>query len=251
MTEKKSESSKKKMPNVLTQLRQGFINVPEVIRRASGININGKRIKSLIFTTDVSIIANNNADAVLAVYPFTPNPSVIQGISISSDLPIMAGVGGGKTQGLRSAYMALFAESLGSMAVVVNNPTPYSTVQMIDDMVDIPIIMTIVSANSDIEGRINAGVDILNVSGGKHTADMVREIREKFPEVPIIATGGPDDESILETIAAGANAITYTPPSTSKLFASRMAEYRENESEIVEERNREEAIELFEDESLK
>ena len=41
--------------------------LPSVIRRASGIVIMGRRIKSLVFTTDIAIIRNCNADAVLAV----------------------------------------------------------------------------------------------------------------------------------------------------------------------------------------
>ena len=44
--------------------------------------------------------------------------------------------------------------------------------------------------------------------------------------MPIIATGGPTEETILETIRAGANAITYTPPSNGELFAQSMARYR-------------------------
>lgn len=233
-----SPKVRKSIPEVTTHLRQANIKIPEVIRRSSGININGKRIKSLIFTTDLSIIANNNADAVLAVYPFTPNPSVVQGISIASSLPIFAGVGGGTTQGLRSANMALFSESLGAMAVVVNNPTPFETVRLIDDMIDIPIVMTIVSEHSDIAGRLDAGVDILNVSGGRQTAEIVRKIRAEFPSVPIIATGGSSDESIIETIEAGANAITYTPPSTSELFAGRMRSYREEENKKAAQKNK-------------
>lgn len=225
-----SPKPRKNVPHVMTQLRQDYIKVPDVIRDASGVNINGKRIKSLIFTTDVSIISNNNADAVLAVYPFTPHPSIVQAISTVSSHPVIAGVGGGTTQGLRSAYMALFSEALGAVAVVVNSPTPDDTVRMIDEMVDIPILMTIVSDRTDIQGRLDAGVDILNVSGGRETARIVREIRQQFPDVPIIATGGPNDESILETIQAGANAITYTPPSTSSLFAKRMRDYRESEN---------------------
>ena len=56
---------------------------------------------------------------------------------------------------------------------------------------------------------------------------MVGKIREKFPDVPIIATGGPTDEDIQETIDAGANAITYTPPSNGELFSKKMDKYRE------------------------
>ena len=94
------------------------------------------------------------------------------------------------------------------------------------DAVDIPVIATIVSAKMDVARRIASGADILNVSGAAETPAIVRHIREQFPDVPIIATGGPTDETILETIHAGANAITYTPPSNGELFAQSMARYR-------------------------
>lgn len=227
----KETKMKKKMPQVMTTLRRDSIHLPEVYRRASGININGKRIKSLIFTTDVAIITNNNADAVMAVYPFTPSPAVIQALMMASSLPIISGVGGGTTQGLRSANMALLAESVGSMAVIVNAPTPVETIKRIEELVDIPIIMTVVSKYTKIEPLLAAGIDILNISGGKATAEIVRAIRQDYPDLPLIATGGPSEASVLETIAAGANAVTYTPPSTSQLFHQRMKNYREKQAE--------------------
>ena len=51
--------------------------------------------------------------------------------------------------------------------------------------------------------------------------------RSQFPDVPIIASGGKTGESISATIAAGANAITYTPPSPAVLFKEMMEKYRE------------------------
>ena len=83
-----------------------------------------------------------------------------------------------------------------------------------------------VSEKEDIAARIKAGVSIFNVSGGAKTASIVSKIRNEFPEMPIIATGGPTPESILETINAGANAITYTPPSSGELFSQIMENYR-------------------------
>ena len=56
----------------------------------------------------------------------------------------------------------------------------------------------------------------------------MRSIRERYPDVPIIATGGPTDESILETIQAGANAITWTPPTNGEIFRDSMSAYRDN-----------------------
>lgn len=75
---------------------------------------------------------------------------------------------------------------------------------------------------------VRAGADIFNVSAAAETPAVVRRIREQHPDVPIIATGGPTDESILETIKAGANAITWTPPSNGEIFRDIMAAYREN-----------------------
>ena len=66
----------KKIPHVKTKLRSHHIvTMPDEIYAASGIVIMGRRIKSLIFSTDIAIIRNCNADAVLAVYPFTPQQS--------------------------------------------------------------------------------------------------------------------------------------------------------------------------------
>ena len=135
-------------------LRKFALRVPEVIYQCSGIMIFGKRIKSLVFSTDLSIIKNVNADAIIAVYPFTPQPIITQALLLAAD--------------------------------------------------------------------------IFNVSAAAETPAVVRRIREQHPDVPIIATGGPTDESILETIKAGANAITWTPPSNGEIFRDIMAAYREN-----------------------
>lgn len=234
--EVKRMEEKKGSPSITTDLRKHYVSVPEVIDTASGIIINGKRFRSLIFTTDIAIIMNNDADAVIAVYPFSPHPAIIQGITTVASMPVIAGVGGGITNGHRSANIALFAESHGCIGVVLNSPTPKETIREIDTMVDVPIISTVVSEYTDIQEKLDAGADILNVSGAARTTHIVREIRKKFPKVPIIATGGPTDESIKATIAAGANAITYTPPSNGKLFSELMKKYRGLEETSYERR---------------
>ena len=86
---------------------------------------------------------------------------------------------------------------------------------------------TIVSATQDTEARIAAGVDILNVSAAAETPQLVTALRARHPEIPIIATGGPSDDTIRKTIAAGANAITYTPPDSGTLLAGIMHAHRE------------------------
>ena len=234
MSEKKvieKNSKGRVIPSVNGTLRNSFINVPSAIREASGIRIFGKRMKSFIFTTDIAIIKNTDADAVIAVYPFTPMPTITQALMLVSDIPVICGVGGGLTHGKRSANIALHAEFQGAIGVVLNGPTTDETIAYVRENIDVPIVITILSPLSDIKGKLKAGADILNVSCGAQTAAVVRDIRARFPDVPIIATGGPTEASILETIEAGANAITYTPPSNGELFRAKMDYYREMEQE--------------------
>lgn len=210
-------------------LRKFSLRVPEVIRECTGIKIFGKRIKSIVFTTDVAIIRNVNADAVIAVYPFTPQPVITQAILSASDIPVFVGVGGGLTQGARVHALSASAEMQGAMGVVLNAPTSNETVRIISETLEIPSIVTVVREDEDIDARIEAGTKIFNVSAAAKTPQIVKLIREKCPDIPIIATGGPTDETILETIRAGANAITWTPPSSAEIFKSVMAAYRSGE----------------------
>lgn len=216
------------IPSVMSDLRQDIVQMPKVIKECSGIRIYGRRIRSILFTTDVSIIANHDADAILAIYPFTPVPAIIKSIMIVASVPVLAGVGGGLTTGVRSANMSLLSESEGAYAVVVNGPTTVETIEEINKVIDIPIIYTVVSDKSDIKSRIEAGVDILNVSCGVETPKVVEKIRKEYPDFPIMATGGPTEESIRQVIAAGANAITYTAPSNGELFKGKMEKYRKH-----------------------
>ena len=217
---------RKAVPAYEGTLRSHMIMIPPCISECSGIRVFGRRIKSLAFTTDVAIIRNINADAIIAVYPFTPQPAIHRAVMQAADMPVFAGVGGGVTRGPRVLNLANDAEHEGAFGVVVNAPTSNEIVRLLKQVLDIPVVVTVVSDKTDVAARLAAGADILNISGAQHTPDLVRRVRERFPDVPIIATGGPTDDTILETIHAGANAITYTPPTNGELFAQSMARYR-------------------------
>lgn len=216
----------KNIPSFGSKLRKNIVLVPECIEECSGIRVFGQLLKSFLFSTDVAVIRNTNANAIIAVYPFTPQPVISQALILAADKPIFCGVGGGITNGDRSLALAIHAEFQGALGIVLNKPTPNSLIRKLKENVDIPVTVTIVSPNDDVKGRIEAGVDILNVSGAERTAEIVRKIRAIDENVAIIATGGKSTESILEAIEAGANAISYTPPTTGSLFRDIMEAYR-------------------------
>ena len=214
------------VPEYRGSLRNHMITVPEIINECGGIRIFGKLIKSLVFSTDIAIIRNTNADAVIAVYPFTPQPIISHALITAADIPVFCGIGGGTTTGKRVLHLASDAEFRGAFGVVLNAPTADATIEGVRTVIDIPIVITVVSEHDDIAARINAGATILNVSAAGKTPWLVEGIRKDFPDIAIIATGGPNDQSIADTISAGANAITWTPPSNGEIFRDMMEKYR-------------------------
>lgn len=156
---------RKWVPEYEGTLRSHMIKIPTCISECSGIRVFGRRIKSLAFTTDVAVIRNINADAVMAVYPFTPQPAIHRAVMQAADMPVFVGVGGGVTRGLRVVNLANDAEHEGAFGVVVNAPTQNDVVRRLKQVLDIPVVVTVVSPNTDIAARLEAGADILNISG--------------------------------------------------------------------------------------
>lgn len=97
--------------------------VPEIItQRCGGITVKGHTLKSFAYTTDAVIIRNTNANAILAVYPFTGEPVITQALLTVAQMPLFVGVGGGTTTGPRVAELAMVAEMQGAAGVVINAP---------------------------------------------------------------------------------------------------------------------------------
>ena len=167
--EKRQPAVKAGAPTIQSSLRHHILKMPEAVYEASGIVVNGRRLKSFVFSTDLAIIRNCDADAVFAVYPFTPQQAISEAIIKAAYVPVFCGVGGGTTKG--GAHRG---------------------------------------------------------AGAAETPAIIRKIREQYPSVPIIASGGNTSKSIREAIRAGANAVTYTPPSIKEIFRVTMSKYRES-----------------------
>ena len=106
----------KQTPSIDSRLRH-ILRMPQEIYQASGIIVNGRRLKSFVFTTDLAIIRNCDADAVFAVYPFTPQQAISDAIIKYSYVPVFCGVGGGTTRGLRTVQLARDVESRSSALI--------------------------------------------------------------------------------------------------------------------------------------
>ena len=208
------------------RLRKAALSVPEEMEECSGFTLFGRRIKSMLYTTDVAVIRNSNADAIFAVYPFTAQPAITQALLTVAECPVFVGVGGGTTAGKRAVQLAAVSEMQGAAGVIVNSPASPEMVEQIASMVDIPVIATVVRCDDVAHAKVKAGAKILNVAAGKDTPTVLRELRETYPNLPLIASGGRSSLSVRETVQAGANAVIWTPPSAQQLQADMMKRYR-------------------------
>lgn len=204
------------------------LTTPEIIQNCEGLSLGDRNVKSLLFSTDMALIENNDADAVLAVYPFSPSPRIMKTLVDFSEKPVICGVGGGKTKGKKSLEMAICAEQAGASGVIVNIPFEHKDVEAVKEKISIPIISSLGSMDLNfIKGRMNAGVDIFHVTGGKNTSKILKSFVSKFPNFPIMATGGNSISNLKDSIDSGAGAIVLTPPSTKDLFRLAMERYRQ------------------------
>lgn len=77
LTEYDPESRQVDGPNPIeNRISSSAARVPDIISCTSGITVQGRQLHSFAFTTDAAIIRNTNADAILAVYPFTGEPVI-------------------------------------------------------------------------------------------------------------------------------------------------------------------------------
>lgn len=210
------------------RLSSSAARVPMEIEGCTGIMVRGHRIRSFAYSTDVAVIHNTNADAILAVYPFTGHPMITQAILSVAKAPVFVGVGGGTTTGQRVLELAMFAEMQGAMGVVLNTPATVETVQHTAAVIDVPVMATITQWDDVARAKVEAGASIINVAAAKQTPEVIRALREEYPTLPVVATGGRNPASILATIEAGANAVSWTPPSAQELQGAMMDRYRED-----------------------
>ncbi|MFD2942417.1 hypothetical protein [Flavobacterium notoginsengisoli] len=205
------------------------LSTPDIIgKNCQGLLLGNHNLKSFLFSTDMALIENNDADAILAVYPFPPSPKIIKTLIDFSGKPVVCGVGGGKTKGKKSLEMAIYAEEMKASGIIVNIPFENKDIKKIRQKVSIPIFATVATSDFDfLKNRIEAGVNVFHVSGGTNTNMIVKEITAKFPGFPVMATGGKSLTDIDESINAGSKAIVLSPPSNKDLFKTIMDKYRD------------------------
>lgn len=203
------------------------LSTPKIIQeKCQGIKLGIHQVRSLIFTTDIALIEHSDTDAILAVYPFPPSLKIMKGLIEFSSKPVICGIGGGLTKGKIAIDMALQAQQLEAAAVIVNQPFKNRDIELVKKNISIPLISSISDPTIGLAERINAGADIIHITGGKNTGLHLEKAQSIIPGTPLLATGGKTIQNLQTVIASGAHGIVLTPPSTGELFFPIMEEYR-------------------------
>ncbi len=129
--------------DVTSRLLGVHLSVPRAAHDCPGIKLLGRTVRSLVFSTDLVVIRNCDADAVLAVYPFTCQPAITQALVSTAGRPVLTGVAGSTTSGARSVLLAMESETQGVSGVVLNYGAVPELVSSIAQAVDVPVVATI------------------------------------------------------------------------------------------------------------
>lgn len=202
--------------------------IPKSISECEGIWLNGQLIRSVLLSTDLSYILNLNADAIMVVNPFEKSSHLNKIIIEHSQKPVLCDIGGGFLKERLSIDLAQNAFEVGAYGAVISKPTSPKSVRQIRSEIDGKLIYTVMYREEPLAELIDAGVDIFNISTGETTAEVVQEVRRQFPDMKIMASGGPYDSTILETIEKGADAIVFNPPTATEMLRSIFDGYRIN-----------------------
>lgn len=194
--------------------------LPEAIDECGGIQVGSNTIRSVLMSTDLSFINSIEADSVMAVHPFEKSEKMDRVIINFSQNPVFCDIGGGLLNQNKSISVARNSLGAGAAGVILSRPTPAEVVANIRSEINGLLIYTIMYDGEPVEDLSGAGVDIFSVSTGKFTAESVNNIKERIPNIPIMASGGPYNSTIRETIRAGADAIVYIPPTATEMMRS-------------------------------
>lgn len=214
----------------LFKLTASKIDIPEAIDESPGISVGPHLIKSVLLSTDLSYIANMDIDSVLVIHPFDSNEKLNTAIQKFCDGPVFLGVGGGFRQIEHMMQLVINADQNDADGIVISRPTDPETIRKLRSRVDHTLIYSILIEGENIHQLVDAGVDMFNISTGENTAQTIRKIRQDHPDIPIMANGGPFDSTIRQTIASGADAIVYNPPTATEMMRSLFDELRNTAS---------------------
>lgn len=200
--------------------------IPDAIKKSPGVSVGDLTVHSILLSTDLSYIQNMNTDAVMAIHPFEASKELNRNILKFSDKSVLCSIGGGFRGRHSAGVLAKDAAEAGASGLVITKPTTPEVVRYIRQYSTGNLIYTVIHDGENISALIDAGVDMFNVSTGETTAVTVGNIRSSFPDIPIIANGGPFDSTIYETIKMGADAIVYNPPTATEVLRNIFDKYR-------------------------
>ncbi|SMO51658.1 hypothetical protein [Gracilimonas mengyeensis] len=200
--------------------------IPESITHSPGIRFGDHLIKSVLLSTDLSYIQSLHADAVMIMNPFEKSSKLDKVIIDFSNKPVFCDAGGGFLREEQTIQSAKTAFEIGASGVVISKPTSPDIIARIRKEITGKLIYTVMYDGEEVEELADAGVDVFNIATGEYTAESVAKVKELVPNVPVMASGGPYDSTILETIEMGADAIVFNPPTATEILRSVFDEYR-------------------------
>lgn len=184
---------------------------PAFLPDANGFVIKGRMVRNVISTYDLYEINTTNADALFIDSLFFIREERIRKIFQFTDKPVILSVPHFFTSKLKLVKIAVELENSGVSGLYTGPYFPVPELKKICSLCSVPIFSFSGTKIDEIKEKVNSGVFALCFSGKKISQPLIKNVRNMFPSVKIIALCGRSENLINKCNHTGIDAIIFKP----------------------------------------
>jgi hypothetical protein len=190
---------------------KGQASAPLLLYQTKGVNIKGAMVHSILCSTKEKEIIETDADAIFTDFWFTPVEYKLRSLVNSIKKPVIISLNKGMRTMEKIIDIAIMFEQAGVSAILTGNLFKSSVIEKIKKYVEIPIIAKADANPQSIVSKYKAGAEIICIIGMEISRNLLDEVKQAFPALPILSFAGNSEEIIANSLSSGADAIIYKP----------------------------------------
>ncbi|HCE57576.1 MAG TPA: hypothetical protein DER09_07120 [Prolixibacteraceae bacterium] len=184
---------------------------PKLLSSPEGFKLNGKLVRTVLFSCDEYEISKTDADAILSHFYFIPGNEKLKRILSIPEKPAIISIDYAfiTTSGVLSLAKKL--ESFGAAGLYAGRKFPVDMLNKICSECTLPVFAASDADIGEITSKINAGAYALCISGKDISTELIRLLHQSFPGNPVLAMCNKSEKQMQNSVISGIDAVIFQP----------------------------------------
>lgn len=195
---------------------------PEFLSSAKGFRLKNRLVHAILYTRDKLNMKTTNADAIMTNFFLIPGGKRARSMLLKTGRPFIFPVHFRFIFLLGLSNLIKKLEISGAAGLFVAGWLPDEILKKLCKQASLPVISATAPRLDKIFSKIEAGAYAVCLPGKYVSKKMIRILHESYPFVPVIASCGRSEDSMLSCLKSGVDAVMYRP---CVLFGSDREEY--------------------------